>query len=206
MTLLKMRVHNHAERQTQGEKVKRKIATLIAGILLVSIVSAGLITSWGTITGSVVVEGPVFYATSGEGSPGSLLINEQGTGTTYTISGYDERRFITNELGEEIDFYAPELELSVEAFLLDGTIPKKLDLEFGYYTESVDGTYYPFCNVEINVTSESLQTYSDICEGNSADNLKGFYYSIKGRSTGDVKISVKTTGQETKAQVLGVAE
>ncbi|MFH1918169.1 MAG: hypothetical protein ABIJ14_03670 [Nanoarchaeota archaeon] len=185
--------------------MNKKIATLIAGVLLISIVSAGLLTHFAVITGSVTVEGPVFYATSGEGTPGSLKINEKGTGTTYTISGYDERRFITNELGEEIDFYAPELKLSVEASLVNGTIPKKLDLEFGYYTESVDGTYYPFCNVEINVTSEALQIYSDICNGNSADNLKGFYYSIKGRSTGDVKISVKTTNQETKVEVLGVA-
>jgi len=182
----------------------KSIPVLAIFVLGIALVSAALITSWGTITGLVTVEGPVFYATSGEGSPGSLLINEQGTGTTYTISGQDERIFITTEL-EEMDFYAPELKLSVEANLHEGTQPKLLDLEFGYYDKFTDGTSYPFCKVTVNVTSDALDVYSDICDGSPANSLEAFYYSIKGRGTGDVKISVKTTNQETKAQVLGVA-
>ena len=102
--------------------------------------------------------------------------------------------------------YAPEMDLSVEARLNEGSVPKLLDLEFGYYTGSVDGNYYDFCKVSVNVTSEELVVYSDVCDGVSVDNIKGFYYSIKGRSTGDVEIKVRTTDGETKAEILGVVE
>ena len=184
----------------------RKVMMLgVLGMVLVGFVSAGLVGFLSNIVeGSVEVRGPVFYAVSSAGEVGSLVINEfPGGGTTYTISGFDERRFISEEI-EEIDFYAPEMKLSVEAKLNAGSVPKLLDLEFGYYTGSVDGTYYDFCKVSVNVTSEELEIYSNICDGVSADNLKGFYYSVKGRSTGDVEIKVRTIDGETKAEVLGV--
>lgn len=41
--------------------MKRKIAMLIFGILLIGIVSASLLTYFGKITGSVEVKAPVFY-------------------------------------------------------------------------------------------------------------------------------------------------
>ena len=187
--------------------MKRKIATLIAGILLVGIVTAGLVP-WlsNIVSGSVEVRGPVFYATIRAGENGSLSINEPGNGTTYTISGQDEKIFKTNKV-DTIDFYAPELNLSVEAKLNEGSPPKMLDLEFGYYDKYIDGSSHPFCSVTINVTStENYKIYSDICKGSSTNQLEGFYYSIKGRGSGDVKIKVKTTAQNTKAEVLGIAE
>lgn len=48
---------------TEETKVKRKIATLIVGVLLISIVSAGMVSYLSNmVSGSVTVEGPVFYA------------------------------------------------------------------------------------------------------------------------------------------------
>jgi len=59
--------------------MKRKIATLIAGILLVGIVTAGLVP-WlsNIVSGSVTVEGPVFYLDGqiGNGVYHKLLVNE----------------------------------------------------------------------------------------------------------------------------------
>ena len=186
--------------------MNKKIASALLGVLLIGIVTAGLVPYLSNIvSGSVEVNGPVFYATSGEGNPGSLTINEfEGSGATYTISGQDERIFITTKL-EEMDFYAPKLKLSVEARLHNGTQPKLLDLEFGYYDTFVDGTSYPFCKVTINVSSEEMVVYSDICNGNPANSLEAFYYSIEGRGTGDVQIKVRTTYRETKAEIIGVA-
>lgn len=186
---------------------KTAIVSVMLGILLIGIVSAGLVGYLSNmVSGSVVVEGPVFYATTSPGNPGSLLINEfEVSGTTYTISGQGERIFMTNKL-EEMDFYAPELNLSVEARLYNGTQPKLLDLEFGYYDKFVNGISYPFCKVTINVSSGEMFVYSDICDGNSVNSLEGFYYSIEGRGTGDVQIKVTTYYGETKVEVLGVAQ
>lgn len=185
--------------------MKKKIMLGIVGMVLVSFASAGLVGFLSnSVSASVEVLGPVFYAVSFPGTVGSLAINEfPGGGVTYTISGFDERRFISEETSE-MDFYAPEVELSVEAKLNEGSVPKLLDLEFGYYSGSVDGTYYDFCKVSVNVTSEELEVYSGICDGVAVSSLKGFYYSIKGRSTGDVSIKVRTSDGETKAEVLGV--
>ena len=185
----------------------KKIAGILVGVLLIGIVSAGLVNYISnSVSGSVEVGGPVFYATTSPGNPGSLTINEfEGNGYTYTISGQSERIFMTNEL-EEMDFYAPELKLSVEARLYNGTQPKLLDLEFGYYYKFVNGITYPFCKVTINVTSDNLEIYSDICNGSPANSLEAFYYSIKGRGTGDVQIKVKTSDENTKVEVLGVVD
>ena len=59
--------------------MNKKIATLIAGILLVGIVTAGLVP-WlsNIVTGSVTVEGPVFYLDGqiADGVYHKLLVNE----------------------------------------------------------------------------------------------------------------------------------
>ena len=58
--------------------MNKKIATLIAGILLVGIVSAGLLDYFGRISGSVEVRGPVFYLDGNIGGAyHRLLINEE---------------------------------------------------------------------------------------------------------------------------------
>ena len=184
--------------------MKKKIAGILVGVLLIGIVSAGLVGYLSNmVSANVGVEGPVFYA----GANHNLLINEftGGSSTPYLISGKEEELFNSEEV-DRTNFYAPKLNLSVEAYLWNGTSPKLLDLEFGYYTTFNDGINYPFCKVTINVTSSDSEVYSNICNGNSTNQLEGFYYSVKGRGTGDVQIKVKTYYGETKVQVLGVAD
>ena len=184
------------------------IVSVLVGVLLIGIVSAGLVDYFGRVTAEIEAKGPVFYAVSGadpDGDPGSLAINEfPGGGTTYTLSGGNTRYFRTEEL-DAMDFYAPELKLSVEAYLGAGIEPNSLELEFGYYDTFSQGTETPFCDVIINVISTNSEVYSDTCNGDSADSLEAFYYSIHNMGTSDVKIKVRTSNANTKAEVLGIA-
>lgn len=179
-------------------------------MVLISFASAGLVGFLSnSVTGSVEVLGPVFYAVSGadpDGDPGSLLINEfTGNGATYTLSGGNTRYFKTDAL-EAMGFYAPELNLSVKAYLGEGTEPNSLKLEFGYYDTFVQGTESPFCSVVVNVNSINEEVYSAVCDGVSTDKLEAFYYSIHNQGTSDVQIKVKTYYGETKAEIIGVAD
>jgi len=190
-------------------KKKTIAVTVIISVFLIGIVSAGLLDIFGKIEGNVEVSGPVFYAVSGaeaDGDPGSLSINEfPGGGTTYTLSGGNTRYFRTDKL-DAMDFYAPELKLSVEAYLDAGINPNSLELEFGYYDTFLQGKEYPFCSVIVNVTSTTSKVYFDTCDGDSADSLETFYYSIHNMGSNDVKIKVSTSGGETKAEILGIAQ
>jgi len=65
--------------------MKKKIATLIAGILLIGIVSAGLLDYFGRITGTVTVEGPVFYANAYENQKETILSQLGGEIKAYLL-------------------------------------------------------------------------------------------------------------------------
>jgi len=190
-------------------KKKTIIASVIISVFLIGIVSAGLVGYLSNmVSGEVNVEGPVFYAISGakpDGTPGTLSINSFLGGTSFTVEGGDTRYFKTEKVGS-INFYAPEVELSVNASLEGGINPSLLDLTFGYYDTFTKGIEYPFCNIVINVTSEDSVVYSGICDGNSTDKLEAFYYSIHNKGTNDVRINVKTYHGDTKVKVLGVAQ
>ena len=178
--------------------------SLVMGILLVGVVSAGLLDYFGRIEGEVEVSGPVFYA----GEDEQLFINifNSEYEANYYISEYTERRFKTIEFDELINFYGPKVNLSVNAKLNSGSSPKKLDLIFGYFDSLINGDYEEICRVSVNITNESdYRIYSDVCDYNlDIENVGGFYYSIKGRSSGDVKIGVSAKG-ETKVEIIGVA-
>ncbi len=189
--------------------MNKKTLSILVGVLLFSFASASLIPYISNqVTGAVSVEGPVFYAVSGAGAygdPGNLSINEFiGHGTTYKILGGDTKYFKSEKVGP-MSFYAPKLNLSVEAYLANGTNPNLLKLEFGYYNTFTQGTQHSFCDVLINVTSVNQRIYSDTCNGSSTNKLEAFYYSIQNLGTNDVKIKVKTFDESTKVEVLGVA-
>jgi len=195
--------------------MKTKIATLIAGILLVGIVSAGLLTHFAVITGEVIVEGPVFYAGKTIDGDFKLWINdytkflEENKGTYFGLNGEEHETFFTETFDESINFYNPEIKLNVRAKLVNISLaPKRLELEFGYFDENPYGEIYTIgnCRQEIYITSDSWETKELTCQGSGEiSNLKGFYYTIRGRGTGEVKINVNMNDGETKAQVLGVA-
>lgn len=195
--------------------MNKKIASVMVGMLLIGIVSAGLVPYLSNmISASVVVEGPVFYATSIDVSGTNfkeLWINDIDENSVYTtISETESQTFITETFDNVIDFYPPRLELSVEAKLIGETTPSKiLELEFGYFDEHPDGTIYTIGNCRQEVEISSVNNYeikSFLCQASQGiTDIKGFYYTIHGRGTGDVQINVRTQG-ETKVQVLGVAQ
>jgi len=202
----------------RGKSMKKKTKTITIGIIisvfLIGIVSAGLIDYFGRITGEVTVEGPVFYATSNDVSGTNfkeLWINDiDETSTWTTISETESQTFITETFDNVIDFYPPRLELSVEAKLIGETTPPKiLELEFGYFEENPNGIIYTIGNCRQEVEISNVNDYeikSFLCEDTeNIENIKGFYYTIRGRGTGDVQIDVKTQGN-TKVKILGVAQ
>jgi len=189
-----------------------KKKTIVAGIVVImimGIVSAGLIDYFGRVTVDMEVTGPTFYANSQEidlfgTQVKELSINTFTSSTAhYDISGGDSKLFWTEKFDESLDFYKPELKLYVRARIVEGEIPKGLDLIFGYYYG--DNTY-EICRGTVLVNSNVLEPYSTTCLGLSEiSNLDGFYYEIKGKATPNVDTKISLTNQETKAQVLGVA-
>jgi len=198
-------------------KKKIVVISIIISVLLIGIVSASLLDFFGKITGSVEVKGPVFYAGKTIEGEYKLWINnfekfqEENVGTYISIKEEEHETFFTETFDEEIDFYNPQIKLSVKAKLVNESLaPKRLELEFGYFDENPYGDIYTIgnCRGEIEINSaEVWEIKSFICQGDGEiNNFKGFYYSIRGRGTGEVKINVKLEEGETKAGVLGVAQ
>ena len=185
--------------------MNKKIASVMVGMLLIGIVSAGLVPYLSNmISATVTVEGPVFYATSTEGEE-KLSINEFIGDETYRqINDIEQEIFWTEELPEIIDFYNPQMELFVKANLIEGIEPKGLRLIFEYVDSNED--VKDICYVDItDIISDDWQTKSKTCNGNSElINVKKFIYRIVGKGDIGTKYTIKIDG-ETKAQVLGVA-
>jgi hypothetical protein len=96
--------------------MKRKIAMLILGILLIGVISASLLTYFGQITGSVEVKAPKFYLSCENSDisskPYKLLINNDSTGecTRSFTDGSTNQWFVTDPLGVE-SFYPANYEI-----------------------------------------------------------------------------------------------
>lgn len=192
--------------------MKKKTITvgIIISVFLIGIVSAGLVGYLSNmVSASIEVKGLVFYANSEkiilfDEEVKKLSINEFSESTSnYTIKDGESEVFWTEKFDESLDFYKLELKLYVRAKIVEGEIPKGLDLIFGYY--SGDDTY-EICRETVSIDSNELEPYSTTCQGLSKINdLDGFYYEIKGKATPDVDVMISLTNQETKVQVLGVA-
>ena len=171
--------------------MKRKIATLIAGILLVGIVTAGLVP-WlsNIVTGSVEVRGPVFYANKGY----TLSINEfEGSTVYYTIKNTEPKVFWSEELSQIMDFYKPKLTLYVKANLTEGIEPKDLRLKFEYVNK--DGNVKDICFSDVSVHKGGYQTLSGECESNSElIDVEKFIYTISGRGDTGTVYKIKIDG------------
>jgi len=94
---------------------------LVAGILfmlLIGIVSANVLSYFGRITGSVEVNGPVFYLSCEKSDVSDksykLLINDDATGecTRTFTDGYSNLWFVTESLGVE-SLYEADYEMSI---------------------------------------------------------------------------------------------
>jgi hypothetical protein len=177
--------------------MKNKIATLILGILLIGIVSAGLVNYLSnTITGEVEVKGPIFYATS----ENKLLINEFDNSTAnYSIQDSNDEKFWSEKFSESLDFYKPKLTMSVKAKVADGTLPKNLELVFGYYSND---NLMKICDEEVSVNSGEYEVYSVSCEGiEELKDVDGFYYKIIGMGTQEVECMISVSNGETKVDM-----
>ncbi len=179
--------------------MNKKTASVIVGMLLIGIVSAGLVPYLSNmVSGSVEVEGPVFYAASGN----NLLINEfDGSTSEYDIIDSDDEKFWTQDLDESLDFYKPKLDMYVRAKIVEGEIPKNLKLVFGYYSGD---DVIEICDSLVSVTNfgDPFVQYPTSCEGNSTlSNVDGFIYKIVGMGTEDVKIRISVTNGETKVKM-----
>ena len=183
--------------------------------MLMGIVSAGLVGFLSnTITATIEVKGPIFYPTNIAFTQGSeeyyeLIVNSLGILNVdeLEIVGGKRLTFRTSPLSESISFYRPQVELSVEAMLKDGSPNKNLTLEFGYLEEHENSGLIEICSINIEVdNNEIFKTYDGICSGNGEiSELKEFYYRIEGESSGDVIIRTNVNDEKTKAKILGVA-
>ena len=179
----------------------KKTAGVLVGVLLIGIVSAGLVPYLSNmVSGSVTVEGPVFYATSGN----NLLINEfDDSDSWYDIDDGQNEVFLTQELNEPLDFYKPSLNMYLRAKVVEEstTLPKNLKLEFGYFDSEED--FNKICEGEVSVSSIQFQQYSILgCVGNSElTDVNGFYYRITGMATSEVTCRILVSYGETKVEM-----
>ena len=142
--------------------MNRKIATLIVGVLLIGIVSAGLVPYLSNmISASVVVEGPVFYLDGehplGGTSIWGLKLNDNSvTSESSTFTGSNNKFFVSEKLGIE-SFYSANYKISIKA--KSNNESGQIDAEI-YYIEGDD-------------PHNKMQ---EVCSGSvSSVNTKGIY-------------------------------
>ncbi|MCH8945491.1 MAG: hypothetical protein IIA85_01040 [Nanoarchaeota archaeon] len=175
--------------------MNKKIASALLGVLLIGIVTAGLVPYLSNIvSGSVEVNGPVFYAAPG----GLLLVNEESTEhETLTIKDSESIIFWTEENLGGIDFnYIPKLDLYVKVKV--NSPPKSLELIFGYSNTSGDA--HNICSLDIDITTSSLNDYHTSCEGSETlTNVNEFFYKMQGK--GDTTVEYEISTLNTKVEM-----
>jgi hypothetical protein len=179
---------------------KTAIVSVMLGVLLIGIVSAGLLEYFGRITATVEVEGPVFYAAPQE----ILLINEEPDTHSHTLKIIDGEKkiFWTFENLGGLNFnYIPKLTLFVRAKVNNILPSKPLTLSFGY--SDSDNIRHEICNGIVYVDAElssDFGEYSVSCEGNGTlSDVNEFYYDIIGE--GDLTIEYKISTKNTKVEM-----
>ncbi len=97
-------------------KKKTAIVSVLLGILVIGIVSAGFLNFFGKITGSVVVEGPVFYLDGYWGGVYYNLFTNEIPEDEEEVYLYDGNRllFITEPLGVD-NFYQANFDIHIWA-------------------------------------------------------------------------------------------
>lgn len=136
------------------------MASVLVGILLVGIVSAGLLDYFGKIEGSVEVKGPTFYLSAehlvddGDTQYWALGINDYVSkgNTPVTFTGGKSKWFISPSLGVE-SFYATNYKIIFEAESTNES--GKLDV--GVYV--VDGEF-PFAKHTPALCEKSIDVFN----------------------------------------------
>ena len=160
-------------------KQKTAIVSVLLGVLLIGIVSAGLIDYFGKIEGSVVVEGPVFYLDGSKPISGywGLAINEEGeTHAPVYFTGSNSKFFITESLGVE-SFYEANWDLTL-SLRTEDNVSGQVDIEI-YTIEGVN-PYLTKDNICTNSPSiiipergdSNFYPYYITCEGNALTDME----------------------------------
>ncbi len=162
---------------------KTTIVSVLLGVLLIGIASAGLVGYLSNmISGSVVVEGPVFYL-DGEHPFEStqlwgLSINEEGktTSTDPSFTGENSKFFISESLGVE-SFYEADWDLTLSLRTENG-VSGQVDVEIytiegvnPYLTKDNICTNNPFIIIPERVDS-NFYSYPITCEGNALTDME----------------------------------
>lgn len=181
--------------------MKTKIATLIAGILLIGMVTAGLVPYLSnSVTGSVEVEGPVFYLDGHiSGVYHNLLINEI-PGEELDINWNDGQRVV----------------FKTEALNLDGFYKAKFNFTFYAKTNQsgneiqmritkVDDSNHQetICDSDSKAITATINfaNYELYCESNSEiflNNDEGFAIEIWGTSANETDEYWISTGDDSR--------
>jgi len=169
--------------------MKRSLVAFgIVFLLMVNIASASVLTYYGKIIGTAEVSGPTFYA-SNEDITGTLykklLINQppSALGEISFIDG-TSRSFGSGSLNVN-SFYRPKFDFHVTAKVNDATIPRPLIVRVYVWDPSTTTNIIQpaICEVMVNITSTSYDSYTATCSGTSLLSLNpnyGFLWEIKG--------------------------
>ncbi len=172
----------------------------IVGVLLISLASAGLVDFLSnSVSAEVSVSGPIFYTASSN----ELIMNEEPTSVTIEeINGIEEIDFIMVEDLEGAELYKPKLNFVVELEINNLTIPRGIELEFGYIKEN--GNSVRICNVQrIDITENG--TVEVPCDGSVIPtDIKHFYYTIEGMGGESIEYKIET--KNSYVEITGVAE
>ncbi len=167
----------HGEEENMNKKTA--IVSVLLGVLLIGIASAGLIDYFGRIEGSVEVEGPVFYLDGSQPIDGywGLAINNEGESRNPVyFTGSNSKFFITESL-EVKSFYEANWDLTLLLRTENG-VSGQVDVEI-YTIEGVN-PYLTKDNICTNSPSiiipergdSNFYSYSITCEGNELTDME----------------------------------
>lgn len=152
----------------------RKWALLIVGLVLATgIGSAELLGSFGVLSGTAEVEGPTFYAGSGDNLYRSL---ENAGSYTVNISDTDPEKF-SIDFGEEVSWYDSEVNMSARAKGIETGSQSRVNLTLS--VNNLNGE--ELCSRKFEVAAEPYEPALDdnykVCSFDSRS-LSGFEYVI----------------------------
>ncbi len=188
---------------------KTAIVSVLLAVLLIGIVSAGLIDYFGRITGSVEIEGPVFYATGNninEPTLKELWINEPDLDSTTTwFEDGNYRGFATIPLGIN-SIYDAEYNFKFEAKTNNASQQMEVRL-FTYDAKPQTNNPYEtkICEKVIEITSEDYKPYEFSCYPGeiSLSESDGFYWEFKGWNTNEeVRFYIKLSEGITNFRII----
>ena len=189
--------------------MNKKIASALLGVLLIGIVTAGLVPYLSNIvSGSVEVNGPVFYASNEHPLGGTtywgLAVNDDSSQRTNPVSftGASTKLFVSEQLGIT-SFYAANYEMSIEAE--SDNESGQIDVELWIIQgDNPNNKKELICRVSTSEPVYEKKIYTISCSGNElsleetdrfawilSDGVNNFHYDVYIK--GNTRIEVTAT-------------